>query len=269
MPLVSVGAGVSLYCEVSGEGPPVVFVHEFAGSCRSWDPQVAALSGRFRTVVYNCRGYPPSTVPEAATDYSQDHSVRDLHRLLAALGLDRVDLVGLSMGGSIALAFALRHPGHVRRLVVAVTGSGSEDKDAFRRQFSAVAERLEQEGTGPVAADYLIGPTRIQLKSKRPEAWRKLHREFCGLSPSGLANTIRHAIVTRPTVYELDPGLRAFGIPTLVITGEEDSHTVASCRFIAETVPGARLVVFERTGHTVNLEEPERFDAVVAGFLSD
>ena len=267
MPLTEVELGVELYYEATGDGSPLVFVHEFAGSYRSWDEQIENLRSDFRTIVYNCRGYPPSSVPDDMQGYSQDRSIADLDRLLTALDFDRVALVGLSMGGNIALNFSLRYPERVRRLVVAVTGSGSEPDPEFLKQFDAVAGRLEREGVRPVADDYLTGPTRIQLKRKRPEIWRKQYEEFCALSPWGLANTIRGAILPRPPIYALERQLKDFPVPTLVIAGDEDEPTVKPSRYIAQTVPHGELEIFENTGHAVNLEEPERFNNSVARFL--
>ena len=128
MPLMRVAPRVDLYYEVHGAGVPIVFVHEFAGSCRSWDPQVTFFRQDFRTVVYNCRGYPPSTVPNDPRSYSQDRSVADLLRLITRLDLGEVTLIGFSMGGSIALNFSLRYPNRVSRLVITATGSGADKK---------------------------------------------------------------------------------------------------------------------------------------------
>lgn len=267
-PYLEVEDGVRLFYETAGKGPPVVFVHEFAGSLRSWDEQVEAFQRRFRTVVYNCRGYPPSTVPDALGAYSLNRSIDDLERVMTLLGLERVALVGLSMGGSIALNFSLRYPERVSRLVIAAAGSGSDNRDDFARQFEAVAGRLEKEGTRPIADDYLTGPTRIQLQLKRPYVWRKLYDEFCALSPRGLANTIRGTILPRPPAYALKAKLRSLRVPTLVITGDEDGPTLGPSRFVAETIPKAKLLIFEKTGHTVNLEEPIRFNETVCGFLA-
>src|ERR1700745_479762 len=91
--------GVRLYVEETGQGLPVLFVHEFAGDHRSWEPQVRALSRRYRCITYAARGYPPSDVPEDPAAYSQARAVDDAIAVLDALDVDRAHVVGLSMGG--------------------------------------------------------------------------------------------------------------------------------------------------------------------------
>jgi pimeloyl-ACP methyl ester carboxylesterase len=94
--------GVDLYHEVTGEGTPLVWSHEFGGDHRSWEPQVRFFARRHRIVTYNHRGYPPSSVPKAAADYSQDLLVEDLYQLLRHLELGAVHLGGCSMGANRA-----------------------------------------------------------------------------------------------------------------------------------------------------------------------
>jgi pimeloyl-ACP methyl ester carboxylesterase len=268
MPLAKVN-GVALYYEVHGQGPWLVLVHEFAGCYKSWHPQIDVISAHYRILVYNCRGYPPSTVPSDLADYSQELSIEDLRQLLDHLGIERTALGGFSMGGSIALNFALTFPDRVRALILAGTGTGSADKQQFTREFGPVADRLEREGVQRVAEDYLRGPTRIQLLRKDPVMWRKFHADFVELSSLGLANTLRGVQLRRPTMYELEAGLRKLRVPTLVIVGDEDAPAVDASRFLAGTIPGARLLVLPGTGHTLNLEEPAAFNAAMLQFLRE
>lgn len=265
MPVAQVN-GIEIHYEVHGAGEPLVLSHEFAGSTRSWDPQ-RELSRHYRLVIYDSRGYPPSTVPTDLAAYSQEQSIEDLRALLDTLAIERAIVGGFSMGGSIALNFALRYPGRVDALVLAGVGTGSADKEAFVRDFSPIADRLEREGAAAVAEDYLTGPTRIQLRRKNPAAWRKLRDEFAALSGLGLAQTLRGVQLRRPTMYELEAGLRQLRVPTLVIVGEEDAPAVDASRFLAATIPGATLHLLPGTGHTLNLEEPEAFNRAVLEVL--
>jgi pimeloyl-ACP methyl ester carboxylesterase len=259
--------GLDLYYELQGQGAPIVLVHEFAGSIRSWDETIDILREEARVLAYNCRGYPPSSVPEGVECYSQATSADDLRALLDHFGIARTVVTGLSMGGSIALQFAITHPNRVSALVVASSGSGSDDKQQFTETFEVVARQLESEGARAVGDRYLTGPTRLTLKHKRPEQWRKLGDEFAASSVRGLANTIRGTITKRPTVYELEASLRALSVPTLIMAGDLDAPVLAPSRFLAATLPTARLKIFEGTGHTINLEEPEIFSNAILEFL--
>src|SRR3954449_3133854 len=105
---VTTDDGVRLYVEEAGAGFPVLFVHEFAGDHRSWEPQVRTLSRRYRCVVYSARGYPPSDVPREQDAYSQARAVADAVAVLDALEIERAHVVGLSMGGFATRPLGLR-----------------------------------------------------------------------------------------------------------------------------------------------------------------
>ena len=156
--------GVNLYYEETGTGTPVVFVHEFAGDYRSWEPQVRYFSRRYRCITYNARGFPPSDVPESHTDYSQEHAVGDLLGLLDHLGLDQAHIVGFSMGGFCSLIFGLKHPQRALSLVVAGCGYGSDaDRSRYVRDVEEIAAKMIGEGMEVVAEFYARGPTRVQF----------------------------------------------------------------------------------------------------------
>ena len=136
--------GINLYYEEHGQGIPLVFVHEFAGEARSWDPQVGFFSRRYRTIAYNARGYPPSDVPEDPSAYSQRQAVDDIRGLLDALDIARAHVCGLSMGGYAALHFGLDYPERALSVVVAGCGYGSvqTDREQFRRDSALTAQRF-------------------------------------------------------------------------------------------------------------------------------
>src|SRR2546422_6205927 len=145
MPIARVN-GVSLYYEVAGRGAPLVLVHGFACGIRSWDPQVRALSRYRRVIAYDVRGHGLSDAPPDAAAYSPATSVADLHALLAHLKIGRAVVGGLSMGGDIALNFALAHPAMVSALIVADTGAGSEAAGDWAAGLRAFADVLNRGG---------------------------------------------------------------------------------------------------------------------------
>src|SRR5207253_4071582 len=125
MPHLKTDDGIKLYYEETGSGIPIVFVHEFAGDCRSYEPQVRTFARRYRCIVYNARGYPPSDVPTDGERYSQDRARDDIRAVLDALKIDKAHIVGLSMGGFAALHFGFTYPQRARSLVVAGCGYGA------------------------------------------------------------------------------------------------------------------------------------------------
>ncbi len=154
MPFATADDGVKLYYEETGEGEPVVFVHEFAGDHRSWEPQVRHFARRYRCITYNARGFPPSDVPEEPDMYSQARATADIKAVLDHLGISRAHIVGLSMGGFATLHFGLNHPEMARALVVAGCGYGAEPdrREQFRAEAEACAKHLERDGMEAVAA---------------------------------------------------------------------------------------------------------------------
>src|ERR1039457_2477596 len=130
MPAIVTDDGVTLHAEETGAGEPLLFIHEFAGDHRSWEPQVRYFSAAYRCVTYAARGYPPSDVPTDPAAYSQDRAVADAIAVLDGLGIARANVVGLSMGGFTALHLALNHRGGVISAGVAGAGYGAQPERA-------------------------------------------------------------------------------------------------------------------------------------------
>src|SRR5207253_9803360 len=138
--------GVKLHCEERGAGPAVLFVHEYGGSCRSFDMQDEAFRARHRCVVFNARGYPPSEVPASVGSYSQYHAAAECGAVLDGLGIEKAHLVGVSMGAASALQFTLKEPGRVLSATLVGIGSGSDDPALFRQTAAANAQQIEAAG---------------------------------------------------------------------------------------------------------------------------
>ena len=270
MAFAVVDGGVRLYYEEAGAGVPMVFVHEFAGEASSWIPQVRFFARRYRTIAYNARGYPPSDVPEDLAAYSQMHAVHDIRGVLDHLQIDRAHIVGLSMGGFATLHFGLTYPERALSLVVGGAGYGSrpEERDGFRRDSAEIVERFEREGMQAVADTYSMGPTRVQFLDKDPVGWREFHELLRKGSAKGHALTMRGVQMTRPSVYELTDRMAKLEVPTLVITGDEDEPCLEPALHMKRTIPAAGLVVLPKSGHTINLEEPEAFNRAVLDFVT-
>lgn len=267
MPLADVN-GVRLYYEASGKGRPVVLVHGFGCGVRSWDPQVAALSRTRRVVAYDVRGHGLSDAPADAAAYSQPISVEDLRGLLASLRIRRAAVIGLSMGGNIALNFALAHPAMVSALVVADTGAGSDGTGDWIAGAQAYAHAAETGGMEAFADRAMANPLFARYARKGPEAERFIRSCLMTHRARGIAHTAREVLAKRPTVYALADGLASLRVPTLLVVGEEDEPCRKVHDFMARTIPGATSVVLRGTGHLSNLEARARFNAAVTRFLA-
>jgi pimeloyl-ACP methyl ester carboxylesterase len=268
---VSTDDGVRLYVEETGDGPPVLFLHEFAGDHHSWEPQVRALSRRYRCIAYNARGYPPSDVPEDPAAYSQARAVEDATAVLDALDIECAHVVGLSMGGFATLHLGLRHPGRARSLVVAGVGYGAqpERQQAFRAESGVIADAFAKEGAAEVTKRYAVGPARVQFQNKDPRGWAEWAARLAEHDAQGSAHTMRGVQAARPSLYDLTDDLRALEVPTLLIAGDEDEGCLEPILMLKRTIPGSGLALLPKTGHTCNLEEPELFDRLLERFFAD
>jgi pimeloyl-ACP methyl ester carboxylesterase len=260
--------GIKLYYEESGAGIPIVFVHEFAGDYRAWEPQLRFFARRYRCIAYNARGYPPSDVPAQLDRYSQDRARDDIRAVLDALELDKAHIVGLSMGGFATVHFGFTYPDRARSLVIAGAGYGAApDK---REQFAAEAETAASKfeaGMAKAAEDYALGPTRVQFQNKDPRGWKEFADQLAEHSVAGSANTLRGVQKRRPSLFDLTDKMKTIIAPTLIMTGDEDWPCLEPALLMKRTIPTAGLVVMPNAGHAINLEEPAAFNAHLCDFF--
>jgi 3-oxoadipate enol-lactonase len=259
--------GTKIHCEESGKGKPVLFVHEYGGSCRSFDGQVEAFRKQFRCVTFNARGYPPSEVPPPADFYSQDHAVADIAAVMDGMKMDRAHLVGVSMGAASTLQYALREPQRVLSATLVGIGSGSDDPETFRAAAQATARLLKESGMAALAAQMNVSPNRQRLKDKNPAEFRRFNEQLLAMSPAGHANTQLGVQGRRPPLYAHEKRLASLRLPVLVVVGDEDEPCRKPSDFLKRVLPGARLHVFPQTGHCVNLENPAEFNRLCLGFV--
>ena len=224
MPHITTDDGVKLYYEEAGRGAPVVFVHEFAGDHRSWEPQMRFFARRYRCIAFNARGWPPSDVPPDTTRYSQARACDDIRAVLDGLKIDKAHIVGLSMGGLATLHFGLTYPKRALSLLVAGAGYGSErgEREKFRNEAVIIAGKLEKEGIAAFAEAYAYGPTRVQFENKDPRGFAEFKAQLAEHSAKGAANTQIGVQRERPSIFDLDEDLKKLDVPMLVVTGDED-----------------------------------------------
>ena len=260
--------GVEIYYEVTGQGYPLIWSHEFGGSYDSWEAQVKFFSRRYQVITYAARGWPPSDVPEDPAAYTQDIVVNDLYLLMRHLNISEAHIGGLSMGGSVALNFGIAHPEMAKSLIVASAGSGSTNRDTFLSTGQSMADRLLSEGMVPVANDYGTTNIRVQLRRKDPMGFETFARLLSEHSATGSALTYQGFVMNRPTVFELEDKLKSLRVPTLIMIGDEDEPCIEPGIFMKRTIPVSGLSCFPQSGHAINLEEPDLFNRTVLDFLT-
>lgn len=248
-----------------GSGPPLVFVHGYTCTHDLWRQQFTHFSRSWHCVAYDLRGHGGSSSP--ATGYGvQDHT-RDLLRVMDALQIPSAVLVGLSMGGGIALSVALNEPARASRLVLASsTLGGLPWAEAMWNHFREFETQAREVGV-QVAIDrvWVKGPlfAGVGRYPALQQRLRKMAECFSG------ANIFDRASYPRPPVPDCKR-LAEIACPTLVLRGEFDApEFIRRSNLLAEGIPGARLEVIPGAGHFVNLEAAPAFNRALEQFLQE
>jgi 2-succinyl-6-hydroxy-2,4-cyclohexadiene-1-carboxylate synthase len=253
-----------LHVEVTGSGPSVLLAHGFGGSARNFRPQVKALRGRYRAIVYDARGHARSFAPEAASEYTPECFVSDMERALGRAGAERAVVGGLSMGAGVALRFALAQPQRVQGLVLASFPAPASSGAGIAARADAFARALDEEGLEAAGRRFVWGES-----SGLSERDAGLVRQgFLEHQPRALAHVLRELIAGQPPVEELAAKLAGLQQPALIVAGEADAPSVATSRALAAALPKARLEIIPGAGHVVNLQRADAFNAALLGFLA-
>ena len=270
MPYATTDDGVRLYFEETGSGHPVIFVHEFAGDLRSYEPQMRYFGKRYRAIAFNARGFPPSDVPDKVSSYSQARAADDILAVLDHIGASKAHIVGLSMGGFATLHFGLRHPHRALSLCIGGCGYGAEPdkRDTFRAEADVIANTIRNEGMSAFAERYAYGPTRVQYENKDPRGHAEFKAMLAEHSAVGSANTQQGVQKERPSLYTLVEEMKRIKVPTLIITGDEDWPCLLPGILMKQNIPSGALAVIPNSGHSINIEEPEEYNRIVGDFLS-
>lgn len=263
MPYVSALDGTELYYEEAGAGTAVVFVHEFAGDYRTWEPQMRYFSRAHRCITFSARGYPPSDIPTDPARYDQDIARGDVIALMDALEVDKAHIVGHSMGAYTALHVGIHDPGRCLSVAAIGCGWGSNpgERDASTKLCESIAELFRTKPIEQAAEEYAHFAMRLTYKAKDPRGFAEFTRMLAEHSGIGSALTMLNLQLKRPTLWELEDRLKSFALPLLVIVGDEDAPCIDGSLYLKRAVPTAALHIIARAGHTVTSEEPAAINA--------
>jgi pimeloyl-ACP methyl ester carboxylesterase len=270
MPYATTDDGVRLYYEETGTGRALIFVHEFAGDMRSYEPQMRHFGQRYRTIAFNARGFPPSDVPEHVSSYSQARAADDILAVLNHIGEKQAHIAGLSMGGFATLHFGIRHHDRASSLCIGGCGYGAEPekREGFKAEADLIARTLLADGMKAFAEKYAYGPTRVQFENKDPRGFAEFKAMLAEHSALGSANTQSGVQKERPSLYTLVEEMKRITVPTLIITGDEDWPCLLPGILMKQHIRSAALSVMPNSGHTINIEDPEEYNRRVGDFLS-
>ncbi|GEJ56687.1 alpha/beta fold hydrolase [Anaeromyxobacter diazotrophicus] len=259
MPNFHVGDATLHYREAGSGNDVVLLLHAFPLHSRMWEPQLAALAARFRVLAFDDRGLGRSG--GAAGPTTMARIAQDALALLRQLGIRKVAVAGLSMGGYAALELYRQAPGIFRALALCAT-KATPDTQAQKDAREQYARNALAKGLGWVADDF--GP-KLLRPDPDPALLARVKGLIQGGTPEGVAAAARGLALRQDSV----PTLPLITCPTLVIAGEEDQVIpFGEAQRMATHVPGARLLRIPATGHLVNLENPTAFSAALSGFFA-
>ncbi|MHC1746000.1 MAG: 2-succinyl-6-hydroxy-2,4-cyclohexadiene-1-carboxylate synthase [Negativicutes bacterium] len=261
--------GIRLHAEVEGAGEPLVLLHGFTGSTRSWQWIVPLLRDRCQVILLDLIGHGRSQAPADLNRYSMDYAAKDLLSVFDHLKLKKINLLGYSMGGRCALYFAVRFPERVQTLILESSSPGIEDRlarEARRKADEALAAFIDEQGLEAFVnrwSNLDLFATQQQL----PE-WIKNEVRFQRLQnkPQGLANSLRG--MGTGVQQSLWDRLEQLDIPTLLLVGKTDAKFRQIGVSMHEMMPNSTLQVIPDAGHAIHLERPVQFTNAVKNFLS-
>lgn len=261
--------GVRYHLAVDGEPArdrPIFLLHGFSGSTDDW----AEITPRLRevglaVVAVDLIGHGKTGAPLDPARYSMAETVRDLESIVRDLRVERADWLGYSMGGRVALHFALACPSRVRSVILESASSGIADVEARterRAADDALADRIEERGI-EWFADYWRSISLFETQWELPEATRaSLHARRLRNNPEGLARSLRG--MGQGAHDYLGDRLSQLECPVLLIAGERDLKYVEVARALWEEISGSNCGIVAGAGHTVHLEAPEAFAQALA-----
>ncbi len=242
-------------------GPAVVFIHGFPFSHAMWEPQLAVVSRRYRTIAYDIRGHGESFVGDG--QYTIEGHVDDLLALLDHLELEKVVIVGLSMGGYITLRALEREPGRFRAAVLCDTRSEADTNEAKLRRFATIAA-VKSYGSAPFAETFVKAVFAPASLESVPEHVGRIRSIIARTSALSIAGTLL-ALASRT---DTTPSLGRIAVPTLILVGEDDITTPPDAsRAMHAQIPGSVLHVIPKAAHMSNLENAEAFNTHLLSFL--
>ncbi|MEK6813178.1 MAG: alpha/beta fold hydrolase [Nitrospirota bacterium] len=258
----TINGGIIYFVETGERGRlPVLFVHGFPFSSAMWDSQMEAVGRRCRAIACDIRGLGRSEVGDG--QYTIEGHVDDLIGLLDRLEIDKTVVVGLSMGGYIALRTLERNPERFLAAVLCDTRAEADDNAGKLKRANGAAS-VKRHGAAAFAESFLPAVFAPESLRTKPEAVKLIKSIIAATPPLAIAG---HLIAMAGRT-DTTASLAAIGVPTLIMVGENDTLTPpALARAMHERIPGSKLYLVPGAGHMSNLENPEFFNSRLLEFL--
>lgn len=259
---------IPYYVEDIGQGEPVVLLHGFTGSTKTWEFLIPLLSKDYRLIMVDLIGHGNSASPETVQDYSMEKVTEDLATILTTLNIDKANILGYSMGGRVALSFAMLYPHLVSSLLLesASPGLETEAERRIRRTNDAwLAAKIKEEGI-IAFAKYWGDISLFESQKRLPEEQQlSIYEQRLLNSPIGLANSLLGmGTGSQPSWWNK---LDSLTVPVLLMTGELDTKFCAIAAKMQSRLKQVKWAIINDVGHAIHMEDREKFGKIISGFL--
>lgn len=257
---------IHMNVRIEGNGPPLLLLHGFTGALNNWESFFPSWIRYFKVIAVDLIGHGKTDAPAEPDRYSMEHTVKDLAALLDKLGVERVNVLGYSMGGRLALAFACSYPEKVGRLMLESSSPGLKTEEERSERIirdEALADRIEKNGV----EDFVDEWGKIPLfATQGKDAQEKLRRQRLQNCEAGLAGSLRGMGTGAQESFW--PKLKGLDVPVGLVVGEWDDKFRRIAEEMAAWLPNAVISTVNRSGHAVHVEQPRIFGTIVIEYFN-
>jgi 2-succinyl-6-hydroxy-2,4-cyclohexadiene-1-carboxylate synthase len=260
--------GITYSYHILGSGPPVLLLHGFTGSKENWSTLVSDLSTTYKVITLDLIGHGNTDSPEQVERYEIEKTCKDITELLQKLQIEKVNLLGYSMGGRVALAFSLLYPEVVHSLILESSSPGlesDEERESRRNADELLAIEIEQMGIPAFVNRWENIPLFKSQKLLPTSRQNQIRIQRLRNSMTGLVNSLRGmGTGNQPSYWDR---LSTISIPVLLICGEWDEKFCKIAKEIKKQIPNSSIIKVSNAGHAIHVEQPEFFGKIVMEFL--
>jgi len=260
--------GIDYYYEVSGHGEPVVLLHGFTGDHSTWNPIKQYLIDSFQVICIDVIGHGKTSSPPDVSKYRMEQVVSQISEILDHLLLKKAHILGYSMGGRLALSYAIANPERVKSLVLESTSPGLRTEEERRLRVQAdeqLSDKILRDGIEKFVDYWENIPLFKTQKNINILAREQIRQQRLANNPIGLANSLKGmGTGAQPSYWD---ELAALDMPVLLLCGELDSKFCRISKEMQLLIKNADLVEVNEVGHAIHVEDPKKFGTIVKEFL--
>lgn len=262
--------GLNYHIEGCGEGFPLLLLHGFTGDSSTWTPFCSQWRNRFKLIIPDIIGHGKTSAPEELSRYEIESAANDLVGILDKMGIEKADILGYSMGGRLALTFAILYPQRVRKLILESSSPGlfsEEERKERRIRDGKLAQFIKEKGITSFVNYWEVIPLFATMANLPPETKAAMRKQRLSHTPKGLANSLLGmGTGSQPSWWE---HLYKLECEILLLTGSKDDKFCNIAEKMQLKMKNCSWVTVGNSGHAIHVEEREKFDTIVSEFLTN